>query len=234
MIPMRDNLGARRLAPSNTFLILVNLVVFGYELKLGRHAESLLSRLGMEPARLLYPVRDAYASVWPPATLVTSLFLHGGVLHIASNMLYLFIFGAAVEARMGHLRFLLFYIAAGVASGLAMAWMEPSSHVPVVGASGAIAGVLGAYFVLFPRARILTILPLFIFIELIEVPAILYLLIWFALQLYYGVESGTKAHGAMMGGVAWWAHVGGFLFGVTLGPLLARGKMRSQERSKNW
>jgi len=112
--------------------------------------------------------------------------------------------------------------------------MEPSSRVPVVGASGAIAGVLGAYFVLFPRARILTILPLFIFIELIEVPAILYLLIWFALQLYYGVESGTKAHGAMMGGVAWWAHVGGFLFGVTLGPLLAKKKLRRQESSRNW
>jgi membrane associated rhomboid family serine protease len=234
MIPLRDNLGARRLAPANTFLILVNLVVFGYELKLGSHAKSLLSRLGMEPARLLHSADRAYVSVWPPATLVTSLFLHGGFLHIASNMLYLFIFGAAVEARMGHLRYLLFYLAAGVASGLAMVWMEPSSRVPVVGASGAIAGVLGAYFILFPRARILTILPLFIFIELIEVPAILYLLFWFALQLYYGVASGSTAHGAMMGGVAWWAHVGGFLFGVTLGPWLAKRKMRRQERSKNW
>src|SRR5260370_8529315 len=110
MIPLRDNLGARRLAPSNTLLILANLVLFGYALKLGSHADSLLSRLGMEPARLLHSAHDAYASVWPPATLVTSLFLHGGVLHIASNMLYLFIFGAAVEARMRHPRFLTFYL----------------------------------------------------------------------------------------------------------------------------
>ena len=195
-----------------------------------------MSQLGMVPIRVALAlsgrVHLQHASVWPPVTLITSLFLHGGLLHIASNMLYLFIFGPAVEQRFGHLRFFLFYLTAGVVSGLAMVWMDPASRVPVVGASGAIAGVLGAYFVLYPRARILTILPLFIFIQLIEVPALLYLLFWFALQLYSGVQSQSLAHGAMLGGVAWWAHVGGFLFGIAAAPVLSLGASHRQERRR--
>ena len=120
---------------------------------------------------------------------------------------------------MGHLRFLLFYLVAGVAAGLAMVVMGPASRIPVIGASGAIAGVLGAYFVLFPRGRITTILPIFMFIQLVEIPAVFYLLVWFAVQLYAGITSG--AQGPLVGGVAWWAHVGGFLFGVAAAPILA-------------
>ncbi|HXD91167.1 MAG TPA: rhomboid family intramembrane serine protease, partial [Candidatus Binataceae bacterium] len=121
-------------------------------------------------------------------------------------------------------RYLLFYLAAAAAAGLTMVAMGPHSRVPVIGASGAIAGVLGAYFILYPRGRILTILPIFIFIQFIEIPAVIYLLFWFAVQLYAGLAEGGSA--GMTGGVAWWAHVGGFMFGIALGPMLAMNRPR--------
>jgi membrane associated rhomboid family serine protease len=152
------------------------------------------------------------------------------LLHIAGNMLYLFIFGPAVEERLGHFRFLWFYLLSGIAAGLAMIAMGPDSRVAVIGASGAIAGVLGAYFVLYPRGRIMTILPLFIFVEFIEIPAVFYLLFWFALQLWAGISAG--AQGPFVGGVAWWAHVGGFLFGVAIGPLVAHHGAKSIRRKR--
>ena len=151
------------------------------------------------------------------ASLLTSLFIHAGLPHILGNMLYLYIFGAAVEERLGAVRYLCFYLGAGVVAGLATIWMAPASLVPVVGASGAIAGVLGAYFIFHPRGRILTVLPLLAFVE---VPAVVYLLLWFAAQLYGGIEAQAQA--GMEGGVAWWAHVGGFLFGVAAGPMISR------------
>jgi membrane associated rhomboid family serine protease len=153
------------------------------------------------------------------------MFVHGGFWHIAGNMLYLFIFGAAVEYRMGASRYLIFYLAAGIASALATVWIAPESSVPVIGASGAIAGVLGAYFILYPRGRILTIIPIFMFVQFVEIPAVIYLLLWFAVQLYAGLEQGGRA-ATMAGGVAWWAHIGGFLFGVALGPMLAVNRPR--------
>jgi len=179
----------------------------------------LVKEYGMAPARVAHLLRYPES----PVTLFTSLFIHGDVLHIAGNMLFLYIFGPAVEDRFGHARFLWFYLAAGVAAGLAMVWMEPQSQTPTIGASGAIAGVLGSYFVLYPRARIATLVPLLFFVQVIEVPAILYLLLWFALQLHAAVQGG--------GGVAWWAHVGGFLFGVALAPILARASSRRRARA---
>jgi membrane associated rhomboid family serine protease len=146
-------------------------------------------------------------------------------------MLYLFIFGPAVEASMGSLRYLWFYLVAGIAAGLAMVAMGPDSRIAVIGASGAIAGVLGAYFVLFPRGRITTILPIFMFIQFVEIPAAFYLLIWFAVQLYAGIASG--AQGPLVGGVAWWAHVGGFLFGVAAAPIVVhRSSPRKYSQAK--
>jgi membrane associated rhomboid family serine protease len=120
---------------------------------------------------------------------------------------------------MGALRYLIFYFAAGIAAALATVWIAPESSVPVIGASGAIAGVLGAYFIFYPRGRILTILPIFIFVQFIEIPAVVYLFVWFAVQLYSGLAQTGGAEA--MGGVAWWAHVGGFMFGVALAPILA-------------
>lgn len=227
MIPLRDDVRAARLTLVNTALIALNVAAFAYEVRLGTRAELLMSDFGMTPARVVQLPAYGFerAGLLAPLTLLTSLFLHGGLLHIAGNMLYLFIFGPAVEERFGHLRYLVFYLLAGVTAGLAMVWMQPDSQVPVVGASGAIAGVLGAYFILYPRARILTVLPLFVMVEFIELPALVYLLLWFAAQLYEGLSSAA-AGGAPLGGVAWWAHVGGFLFGLALAPLLARAGSR--------
>ncbi|MGO9058622.1 MAG: rhomboid family intramembrane serine protease [Candidatus Binataceae bacterium] len=221
MIPLRDSAGAPRLSPVNLLLIAANVIVFGYEIRLGAASEGLMMRFGMTPARVAaIGASSAIATGHALLTLVTALFLHGGVLHLAGNMLYLFIFGAAVEMRFGHQRYLYFYLAAGIASGLATVFIDPASEVPVIGASGAIAAVLGAYFVLYPRAKILTVLPFFVLIEFVEVPALVYLLIWFGWQLFSGLQS--RAFHSMAGGVAWWAHIGGFLFGIATAPLLAR------------
>ncbi len=226
MIPFRDNQASRRLTLINVMLIVANIAVFIYEASLGVGIENFIYQYAMIPAHLTSAlegtrelVRVPYGIGTPPVleTIVTSMFLHGGILHLAGNMLYLFIFGAAVEEAMGHVRYMLFYLICGIASALAMAAFTPHSTVPVIGASGAIAGILGAYFVLYPRAKISTILPIFILMYFVEIPAIVYLLIWFVAQLYAGLSQNPE----VAGGVAWWAHVGGFLVGMLLGPLLA-------------
>ncbi len=226
MIPLRDNAAPRRLTPVNLALIAANLAVFVYELSLGARVGRFVGRFALMPAavtRALTGTHRNFGALAPLMTTVTSMFVHGGVLHVAGNTLYLFIFGAAVEYRMGASRYLIFYLTAGIAAALATVLIAPASSVPVIGASGAIAGVLGAYFILYPRGRILTILPIFIFVQFIEIPAVIYLLFWFAVQLYAGLEEGGRAG---MGGVAWWAHVGGFMFGVALGPMLAMSRPR--------
>jgi membrane associated rhomboid family serine protease len=240
MIPLRDNAAPRRLTPINTTLIAANIAVFAYELWLGARVTAFVDRFAMVPAAVTRalstnalaphgPLMNRFAALAPLMTTVTSMFVHGGLWHIAGNMLYLFIFGAAVEYRMGAARYLIFYLAAGIAAALVTVWIAPESAVPVIGASGAIAGVLGAYFILYPRGRILTILPIFIFVQFIEIPAVIYLLVWFAVQLYAGLAEGGRA--GATGGVAWWAHVGGFMFGIALGPMLAVNRPR-RRRSK--
>jgi membrane associated rhomboid family serine protease len=235
MIPLRDNAAPRRLTPVNLGLIFANVAVFIHEVMLGPRIQIFAARYALVPIAVTRalatntiawrgaPAPRGIDALAPLLTTVTSMFLHGGVWHIAGNMLYLFIFGAAVEYRMGSSRYLAFYFAAGIAAALATVWMAPESRVPVIGASGAIAGVLGAYFIYYPRGRILTILPIFIFIQFVEIPAVIYLLFWFAVQLLAGLEESGRQS---MGGVAWWAHVGGFMFGVALGPLLARNRPR--------
>ena len=222
MIPLRDNAAPRRLTPANTILIAANLAAFIYELSLGPRVVDFVGRFAMVPAEVTnsLSMRPLGAALRPAMTIITSMFLHGGVWHVAGNMLYLFIFGAAVEYRMGASRYAAFYFASGIAAALATILIAPESRVPVIGASGAIAGVLGAYFIFYPRGRITTILPIFIFIQVVEIPAVIYLLLWFAIQLYAGIAAGQQ--GAAMGAVAWWAHVGGFLFGLALAPILAQ------------
>jgi len=230
MIPLRDNAAPRRLTPANTILIAANLAAFIYELSLGPRVVDFVGRFAMVPAAVTnsLSMHPLAASLRPAITILTSMFLHGGVWHIVGNMLYLFIFGAAVEYRMGASRYAAFYFASGIAAALATVLIAPESRVPVIGASGAIAGVLGAYFIFYPRGRITTILPIFVFIQIVEIPAVIYLLIWFAIQLYAGIEAGQQ--GATMGGVAWWAHVGGFLFGLALAPLLAKNPRPRKSR----
>ena len=218
MIPLGDSEAARRLSPVNTILIAGNIAIFGLEL--WDNNALLLTRFALVPVRIAHlqsiTPTDAAASL---LSLVTSLFIHAGLLHLAGNMLYLFVFGPTVEDRLGHARFFGFYLAAGIVAGLTMVAMAPQSSIPVIGASGAIAGVLGGYFVLHPGGRISTVLPSSFMLRRVEAPAILYLLIWFGLQLYLGISSGPR--GPLLGGVAWWAHVGGFLFGVAVAPLVA-------------
>jgi membrane associated rhomboid family serine protease len=230
MIPLRDSAGAPRLSPVNLTLIAVNVAVYGYEAWMGPAADHLITRYGMIPVRIA-SLGSITPLAWgqPILTLLTALFLHGGVLHLAGNMLYLFIFGPAVEARFGRKQYFLFYLAAGVAGNLAMVFIDLSARTPVIGASGAIAAVLGAYFVLYPRERILTILPIFLWIEFIEVPVVLYLLLWFGLQLYSAMQN--RAFQSLAGGVAWWAHIGGFMFGLAAAPILARREAPPRRRS---
>jgi membrane associated rhomboid family serine protease len=235
MIPLRDNQASRRLTLINVMLIAANVAVFVHEAMLGGGIEGFIYQYAMIPAHVTSALEGGralaqlpYQPGAPPAlaTILTSMFLHGGLMHLLGNMLYLFIFGAAVEEAMGHVRFLLFYLLSGVAAALAMAAFTPNSTVPVIGASGAIAGVLGAYFVLYPRAKITTILPIFVLMYFVEIPAIVYLLVWFVAQLLAGLSEGPE----VSGGVAWWAHVGGFLVGMVVGPLLARTTKTSRRK----
>ena len=204
MIPLRDIVPSRTTPVITISLIVLNVLVFLFELSLGRAVEAFTFYFGLVPADF------AWLNVF------TSMFIHSGFLHIAGNMLYLWIFGDNVEDRMGHGRFLVFYLLCGVAAALAQTVTAPNSTVPMVGASGAIAGVMGAYFVLYPKSRIVALVPLFFFFQIIEVPAIFFLGIWFLMQFLSGVGSIAEAtRGAPGGGVAFWAHVAGFVAGIT-------------------
>lgn len=203
MIPLKDVIPSRTVPFVTIALIVLNSLVFLFEVSLPDPV--------LEGFFRLYGVVPADFTVM---TALTSMFLHGGWLHFLGNMLYLWIFGDNVEDQLGHGRFLLFYLICGVAAALAHVFMNPDSLAPTIGASGAIAGVMGAYFVLYPHSRILALLPLFVYWEVIEVPAIFFLGIWFVMQFFSGVGSIAMRAPASSGGVAFWAHVAGFLAGV--------------------
>jgi len=204
MIPLRDIIPSRTTPIVTIALIVANALVFLFELSLGPAVNDFTLYYGLVPA----------AFSW--VAVFTSMFLHGGLFHVAGNMLYLWIFGDNVEDRMGHGRFLVFYLLCGIAAALAQTITAPDSVVPMVGASGAIAGVMGAYFVLYPKSRIVTLVPLLFFFQIIEVPAIFFLGIWFVMQFLSGVGSiVTTAAGGQGGGVAFWAHVAGFVAGIS-------------------
>ena len=216
MIPIRDTIPARHTAWLVRGLVALNLGVFVWEWFQGPALPRRIYDFGVTPvAWAVTTPADLWE--WPHLllTLLTSQFLHGGLLHAASNMLYLWIFGDNVEDRLGSGRFLLLYLGSGVVAALTQLLLQPSSSVPMIGASGAIAGVLGAYFLLFPFSRITTLVPLFIVWEFVELPAFVFLGLWFLLQWIQGVTTiGTVA--GMGGGIAWWAHVGGFFSGLVL------------------
>jgi len=203
MIPLRDVIPSRTVPIVTITFIVLNAVAFLFEVSLPeRDLESFLRLYGVVPAQL------------SGLTVLTSMFLHGGWLHFLGNMLYLWIFGDNVEDRLGHSRFAFFYLACGAAAALAHVFMNPASQVPTIGASGAIAGVMGAYFVLYPHSRVLALVPLFIIWEIIEVPAILFLGIWFLMQFFSGIGSIASEAGVESGGIAFWAHIAGFIAGV--------------------
>ena len=228
MIPISDDPGPRRLTPLVTFTLLaINVAAFVYQLMLGNGVEALWRSAGV------VPLEYARGTDVPPAaplgvhytTLLTSMFLHGGFLHIGSNMLYLWVFGDNVEDRLGHLRFLAFYLLCGFGATAAHLYFNWGSPIPSIGASGAIAGVLGGYLLLFPSASIRTLLFLGPFITVTRVPALVLIGFWFVTQLFSGVASiGDGAE--QSSGIAFWAHVGGFVVGLPL-VLLLRQSTRS-------
>ncbi|MDF1536582.1 MAG: rhomboid family intramembrane serine protease [bacterium] len=197
----------------NYVLIGANVLAFLFELSLGTHLQAFVHVFGVVPERVLAIVTGEPGLIhYAVLPFFTSMFLHGGWLHLLGNMLYLYIFGDNVEDALGHVGYLLFYLACGVAASLTHVALNMSSSIPTVGASGAIAGVLGAYFLLYPKARVVTLLPIFFFIQIVEIPAFLFLGFWFLFQFITGaVETASGA----AGGVAWWAHIGGFTAGAS-------------------
>ncbi len=216
MIPLSDHIRRQTFWALTLALILANVWAFLFELSLGRNVNRLIFTFGIIPARYTTPRGLATASLegfFVP--IFASMFLHGGWLHLLGNMLFLFVFGRSVEDRYGHLKFLLIYFLAGFGGAVLHIVLSAGSRVPSIGASGAIAGVLGAYFVSFPSARITTLIPLFFFFWTVEVPALLLLGYWFLIQFFVGLEM-LAIQSATGGGVAWGAHVGGFVVGLVL------------------
>ena len=220
MIPLRSS--ERHYTPSTVTLILIvaNVLVFLYELSLGsgNQLNRFIATYGIVPDRL-------HAS-----SVLTSMFIHGGFLHILGNMWFLWIFGRGVEDILGHAKFLVFYLACGVAAGVVHIVVNANSPVPTVGASGAIAGVMGAYLVKFPRARIVTLVFMFFIVTTLDIPAAFLLLYWFAIQFFSGVGSVGYSQ-ASSGDVAWFAHIGGFLAGMGLILVMAPRQPRYQSWS---
>ena len=215
MIPLRDTNRSRTVPFVTILVIFLNGVVFLYELSLGRELTKFFYIFGVVPS---FYFTSRY---WETAGLLlgilplfTSMFLHGGWLHFLGNMLYFWVFGDNVEDRLGHWRFLLFYLTCGLAAAVLHIVTNSGSKLPTVGASGAIAGVLGGYLVLYPGARVLTLVPILFFFQLIELPALLFLGFWFVMQFFSGAMSLTA--GRDVGGTAWWAHIGGFCAGIVL------------------
>ncbi|MEW6532379.1 MAG: rhomboid family intramembrane serine protease [Thermodesulfobacteriota bacterium] len=215
MIPLRDSNPSGTAPVVTVVLIVLNALVWFYELALGPQVERFVFDYGLIPARFVaslhHPFGIAGNAVIP---LFTSVFMHGGWLHVIGNMWFLWIFGDNVEDRLGHFRFLIFYLMCGIGASIAHVMFNPGSNIPTIGASGAISGVLGAYLVSFPHSRVLTLLIIFVIIKLVEIPAFVFLILWFVFQFV----SGTAQIGAMQetGGVAYWAHMGGFVIGIVL------------------
>jgi membrane associated rhomboid family serine protease len=224
VIPLRD-INPIRTRPVVTYLLIAaNTAVFLYQAQLSQAAGQLFAhQWGLVPYYLTQPEHIAFGSFETP---FTSMFMHGGWLHLISNMWFLHIFGDNVEDTLGHVRFLLFYVACGLAAAVAQVVIDPSSTVPMIGASGAIAGVLGAYFMLFPHARVVTLIPVFVLFFVRELPAVFFIVIWFGMQLLSGI--GSLGIDQQTGGVAFFAHIGGFLGGLWL--LRAFGFSRNRTR----
>lgn len=218
MIPIKDVIPSRTWPVVTVGLVILNLAVFGYQLSLDPPAlDAFVMRYGLIPAQFSL------------VTLVTSMFVHGGLGHVGGNLLYLWIFGDNIEDRLGHGRFLAFYLVTGAIAALAQTAMDPASAIPMVGASGAIAGVMGGYLVLYPHSRVLTLFPFPVM--LFEVPALFFLGLWFVVQFLNGIGSLAAAGGGdLPGGVAFWAHVMGFVAGV----ILVRPMRRPERERVEW
>lgn len=221
MIPLRDSTRSRSFPLITISLIIINLYIFLRQYTSTQfELERIILNYAFTPIHLTERLQ---VLSWPGLLhlpLITSIFLHGSWFHVIFNMLYLWIFGDNVEDKLGPGRFLLFYLATGILANLAHALTDPLSPIPLIGASGAVAGVLGAYFITFPRARITSLIFIFFFVTIRDIPAVFFLLVWFLMQVFNGISS----LGIMGNTVAWWAHIGGFLAGILLMTLLRKNK----------
>src|SRR3954469_8999801 len=225
MIPIRHTLPRRTTPIVNRALVFANLLVFFAQIFMGERTESLINIFGFVPARLMNPAAYGYSMFEVTVTLITSLFLHGGFVHLIGNMIYLWVFGGAVEDALGHARYAIFFVVCGAIGSLTPPLLFPHSTVPSIGSSGSIAGILGAFLVLRPKARIVTLLPLVVYWAMIELRAVVFLPIWFAMQFFNGFLSIAAAHRTQeVAGIAWWAHVGGFIFGALIGLIVRRSR----------
>lgn len=246
MIPLRDSIPSRTTPLVNYVIIAICAVAFLEQVTAEDSGTAIVQKFGMVPLRLSdpdaeitvpmpvvietiqgprqavvdRPLQPAAVPVW--ATLLTCMFLHGGWMHFIGNMWFLYIFGDNVEDRLGHVGYAVAYLATGIAAGLAHFFADPGSPIPTIGASGAIAGVMGAYAYLYPHAKVLAVLPIVIFLQTFVLPAPIFLGIWFALQTFSGIGSITSG---AAGGVAWWAHVGGFVAGGLLAVIVGRSPL---------
>ena len=224
MIPIRDQIPTRRVPVVNYLLIAANILVFLFQILAGPYEDALVYQFALIPVNFTTNI-----SLGDITDIFTSMFMHAGLAHIGGNMLYLWIFGDNVEDSMGHGRYVLFYLTGGLVASLTHILTNPGSSIPTVGASGAIAAVLGAYLILYPQSRVLTIIPLGFFLRMTMVPASIVLGLWFILQLFSGVLSFG---GPDVGGVAFWAHIGGFVAGVVMAKLV--GKRRRPDYMVRW
>jgi membrane associated rhomboid family serine protease len=214
MIPLKDENPIRRFPFVTVFIITLNVLVFSYEIRAGQDLEGLIYRFSIIPQRIL---KDLELSSL--ISLFTALFLHAGIWHLLGNMLYLWVFGNSVEDVLGHMKFFIFYLLCGLASSLIHVFSNRDSVIPTLGASGAVSGVLGAYLFLFPRAKILVLIPIFGFLRMVKISAFYFLLFWIFLQFLYGWTMTTIV--GSEGPVAWMAHIGGFLSGIILLPFFS-------------
>jgi membrane associated rhomboid family serine protease len=210
MIPLRDTTPARNYPIANTAIIAINVVVYCLQLLQGPEINRFIYIYGLVPARYsVAPIAAYFTTGQQLFSLVSFMFLHGSFWHILGNMWSLYIFGDNVEDRLGPIRYTLFYLLCGISSGLSHLILNLHSNLPTIGASGAIAGVMGAYFILHPRSKILTLIPIFFIPYFLNIPAYIFLGLWFLLQFINAASSHAGA-----GGIAWWAHIGGFIFGM--------------------
>lgn len=226
MIPIRDENTTHRVPFVNYALIAINVLVFFWQVSLGDSNGTAFYQLALIPLEV-----TSTPGLEDLRSIITSMFMHAGLAHLLGNMLYLWIFGDNVEDALGHLRYLLFYLAGGLAASLTHVLLYPTSTVPTVGASGAIAATLGAYLLLFPNRRIVTIIPFGFFLQVARIPALIVLGMWFLFQL---LEGALALGMAQLGGVAFWAHIGGFAFGMLFGPLLRERRRAPVRVMGNW
>lgn len=233
MIPLRDTIKAREFPFINITLILLSIWAFFYELSMGKGLDTFILRYGLVPAKFTLSDKWEVDLLSRYLPFFTSMFLHGGWFHLIGNMWYLWIFGDNVEDRLGHFRYLIFYLLCGFIAGYVQYLTHPLSTIPMIGASGAIAGVLGAYLVLFPRSTVITLVPIFLFFTLVEIPAVLFLFLWFFMQFLNGAIAITLVS-QVTGGVAWWAHIGGFVAGFFLVHLFKKRRVPRYYEDERW